>query len=218
MFRPICPSAFFRCSMSNLGVRTESRTEPFIWTTVLSDSKYSLLFWPVAGIEPATSRWFILTINQTQEQSTFLVQIKDSVWDSVLTLEFDMEHLKKAEGHRLVICHSRLFNAKSIFIHINSSISNNSVYISTQFSSIWLKDRTLSGATTPGQSGPGSDGNKGVLCIPQSSCITRASPSDCFVSLSGHSLGKSYPSAKMQSVYSAVPADWARTKFDTVVD
>ena len=39
--------------------------------------------------------------------------------------------------------------------------------ISTQFSSIWPIDRTLSGATTPGQSGPGSDGNEGVLCIPQ---------------------------------------------------
>ena len=41
---------------------------------------------------------------------------------------------------------------------------------------------TLSGSSTPGQSGPGSDGNKGVLCIPQSSSITDASPSDCFVS------------------------------------
>ena len=33
-------------------------------------------------------------------------------------------------------------------------------------------DRTLSGATTPGQSGPGSDGNDGVLHFPQSSSIT----------------------------------------------
>ena len=38
--------------------------------------------------------------------------------------------------------------------------------ISTQFSSIWSIDRTLSGGTTPGQSGPGSDGNEGVLSIP----------------------------------------------------
>ena len=37
-----------------------------------------------------------------------------------------------------------------------------------QFSSIWPIDRTLSGATTPSQSGPGSDGNEGVLHIPQS--------------------------------------------------
>ena len=37
----------------------------------------------------------------------------------------------------------------------------------------------LSGATTPGQSGPGSDGNEGVLRIPQSSSIAGTSPSDC---------------------------------------
>ena len=41
--------------------------------------------------------------------------------------------------------------------------------INTHFSSIWLLTRTLSGATTPGQSRPGSDGNEGVLSIPQSS-------------------------------------------------
>ena len=38
--------------------------------------------------------------------------------------------------------------------------------ISTQFSFIWHIDRTLSGAKTQGQSGPGSDGNEWVLCIP----------------------------------------------------
>ena len=30
---------------------------------------------------------------------------------------------------------------------------------------IWFIDRALSGATTPGESGPGSDGNEGVLRI-----------------------------------------------------
>ena len=39
------------------------------------------------------------------------------------------------------------------------------------------------------QSRPGSDGNKGVFCIPQSSSIAGASPSDCLVSYLGHSLG-----------------------------
>ena len=53
--------------------------------------------------------------------------------------------------------------------------------IITQFSSIWPIDRTLSGDTTPSQSGPGSDGNEGVLNIPQSSSITGDSPSDCLV-------------------------------------
>ena len=56
-------------------------------------------------------------------------------------------------------------------------------------SSIWPIDRTLSGATTPGQSGPGSNGNEEVFCIPQSSRITGASPSDCL----GHSFGGVLP-------------------------
>ena len=43
-------------------------------------------------------------------------------------------------------------------------------------------------ATTPDQSEPGSDGNKGVLHIPQSASITGASPSDCLESNTGHSL------------------------------
>ena len=67
----------------------------------------------------------------------------------------------------------------------------------------------LSGTTTPGQTGTGNDGNEGVLRIPQSSSITRASTSDCLVSNPGHSLRVSYSSAEMQSVYSAAPADWA---------
>ena len=39
-------------------------------------------------------------------------------------------------------------------------------------------DPLISGATTLGQGGPGSDGNKGVLRIPQSSNITEALSSD----------------------------------------
>ena len=45
-----------------------------------------------------------------------------------------------------------------------------------------------SGATTLKQSGPGSDDNEWVLHIPQSSCITGTSPSDCLVSYLGYSL------------------------------
>ena len=75
--------------------------------------------------------------------------------------------------------------------------------------SIWPIDRILSGAPTPGQSGPGSDGNEGVLCIPQSTSITVASQSDCSVSYPRYPFGEYYPSAEMQSVYSAAPADWA---------
>ena len=40
----------------------------------------------------------------------------------------------------------------------------------------------LSGATTPGKNRHKSDGNKGVLCIPQSSSIAGTSPADYLVS------------------------------------
>ena len=61
--------------------------------------------------------------------------------------------------------------------------------MSMQFSSIWPIDWTLSGATTPGQSGPVSNGNEGVLHIPQSSSSTGTSSSDCLVSYLRHSFG-----------------------------
>ena len=77
-----------------------------------------------------------------------------------------------------------------------------------QFSSFWPINRFLSDATTPGQNGPGSDGNEGVFCIPQTSSITGTSPSECLLSYSGHSLGESYPSAEKQLVYSTVSVDW----------
>ena len=68
----------------------------------------------------------------------------------------------------------------------------------------------LSGAPIPGQSGPGSNGNEGVLRIPQSSNITGTSPPNCLVSYLGHSLVGSYSSTEVQSVYSTAPGDWAR--------
>ena len=61
--------------------------------------------------------------------------------------------------------------------------------ISTQFSSISI-DRTLSGATTPDQSGPERNGSVEVLHIPQSSNITGSSSSDCLVLYPEHSLGR----------------------------
>ena len=81
-----------------------------------------------------------------------------------------------------------------------------------QFSSIWPIDRTLSGATTPRQGGPESDGNEEVLRISKSSSITEASPSDCLVSYPGHLLAgveDLAPSAEKQLVYSTAPANWA---------
>ena len=87
--------------------------------------------------------------------------------------------------------------------------------------------RTFSGVTTPDQSWPGSNGNEGVLQIPQSSSITEASPSDCIISRTlvrrilpltidavgvfsrrGHSLEESCPSVENLLVYSAASANW----------
>ena len=73
----------------------------------------------------------------------------------------------------------------------------------------------LSDATTPDHSRPGSDGNKEVLRIPQSSCLTRASPSDCLVLHPGLSLEKSYPPAEMQSVFSTALAEWASELYES---
>ena len=42
-----------------------------------------------------------------------------------------------------------------------------------QFSSIWPIDRTLLGTTTQDQSGPGSDDNKGILCIPKALALLK---------------------------------------------
>ena len=61
-------------------------------------------------------------------------------------------------------------------------------------------------ATTPGQSGPGSNGNEEVFRTPLNSSITRDSPSGYQDTRWEQ---RSYSSAEMQSVYSTAPADWA---------
>ena len=82
-------------------------------------------------------------------------------------------------------------------------------------SSIWPIDRTLSGATIPSQSGPGSNINEGVFYILQSS-KTRVLPSDGLMSSPGQSLQKFYPSAEMQLMYSTASTDCAEQKRDCV--
>ena len=86
----------------------------------------------------------------------------------------------------------------------------NSELSEPRFSFIWPIGITLSGATTLDLNGPGSDGNKGALGIPQSYSIPVALPSDCLVSYPGHSLGGSYTSVEVQSVYSTAQTDFAR--------
>ena len=74
-------------------------------------------------------------------------------------------------------------------------------------SSIWPIAKTLWGATILGQSRPGSNGNEGVLHIPQIS-KAGAMPSDGLMSYPEHLLtgGESYPTAEIQSVYSTASA------------
>ena len=73
--------------------------------------------------------------------------------------------------------------------------------------SIWPIDRTLSGSTNMGQSGPGSTGSKGVFYIPQSFKINETSLSDFEVLYPGNSFGESHLSAEMQLVYSTASVD-----------
>ena len=78
---------------------------------------------------------------------------------------------------------------------------------------IWPIDRTLSGATTPGESGPGSYGNEGVL----PSSRTGASQSDGLVSYPGHSLAGVLPLCidAVGVSYNPSTADWAVENFWT---
>ena len=96
------------------------------------------------------------------------------------------------------------FNISTIFcFHTvkckNSSIKTIQFSISTQFNSIRRIDKSLSDATTLRQSGPGSDGKKGVFCFSQSYSISGAPPSDCLVSYLGHSLRERLTSLQRSS-------------------
>ena len=75
-------------------------------------------------------------------------------------------------------------------------------YSSVEMQSVYLT--APANWATMGRSESVSNGNKGVLHIPQNSSITGASPSDYLVSYPGHSLGESYSSVEMQSMYLSV--------------
>ena len=73
--------------------------------------------------------------------------------------------------------------------------------------SIWLIDRTLLGATTPYQSGPGSFDNEGVLYIPNAPALLKPHHQMVSYHIQDSCCGKSYPSAEMHSVYSTAQGD-----------
>ena len=106
---------------------------------------------------------------------------------------------------------TKLNNSKYCYVSLTIQLNISLHAVKWSNSSICLFDRTLSGANTPGNSGPSSNGNKGVLHIHQSSSIIGASASDCLMSYAGHSLDAgegSYLSAEMLSVYSTALANW----------
>ena len=80
---------------------------------------------------------------------------------------------------------------------------------SIQFSSFWPLDRTISDATSSGLSWYGSHGNKGVQHISQNSSIPGDLTIRLFSVIFRACIGGGLPSAEMQPVYSATPADWA---------
>ena len=74
-------------------------------------------------------------------------------------------------------------------------------------------DRNVSGVTTTGQSGPGSDGSDGVLCIPQSSSITGTSPSDFFSVICRTLVGSVTPWREAVGVFYSHPhTNWTRVE------
>ena len=80
--------------------------------------------------------------------------------------------------------------------------------MSNLFAHSFFIDRTLSGAVTLGQSGPGSNDNEEVRHIPQISKAGASSSNGLFHTQDTR-WWVSYSSAEMQSVYSTAPADWA---------
>ena len=98
----------------------------------------------------------------------------------------------------------------SFFLHtfkwfqVLLSNSNNLVSVICLHTKFVLFDPLIGPYQVLGQSGHGSNGNEGQLCISQISL------SDGLMSYLGHSLGRgSYLSAEMPLVYSTAPANWA---------
>ena len=120
-----------------------------------------------------------------------MLSVSSRIWTRVtVSISYDDNHYTTGTS-QVLLCNS--YNLTSVIcFHIVCTI--------------WPRDGTVSGATTPVQSGPRSKGNEEVLCIPQSS-KARALPSDSLMSHPGNSLGRSYPSIYEQSAYYATSAD-----------
>ena len=75
-----------------------------------------------------------------------------------------------------------LYTVKWFQVLLHNSHNSTSVICLHTVRSIWPINRILSSATSSGQNGPWSNGDEGVLHIPQSSGITGALPSDSLMS------------------------------------
>ena len=112
---------------------------------------------------------------------------------------FNFSLVNKVKWYQVLLCVTNKSIKYQSFIY--TQLNGKTVYFKqVNLASVRL-DRTLSGATTPGQSGLENDSNKGVPRIPQSSSIIAASPSHCLVSYQDTRWGKSYPSTEVQLAY-----------------
>ena len=141
------------------------------------------------GKKNLTQFWKQLKAEKLQDLMNFLLKYEKYVLGLVL---WHIKHCRLLMSNSFLYILAVLFQTIQFIISTqfqckNSSISNKSISI----------DRILSGATTLGQSAPGSDGNEEVLRIPRSSRITETSRSNCLVSNLGYLLGESYPSAEI---------------------
>ena len=101
---------------------------------------------------------------------------------------------------------SRLDKVKWFQVLLYNSHNLTSVICLHTICSIWPIERTLSSATTLGQSGPRTNGNEGLLWIPQIS-MAGTSLSDGLMSYPGNLLGgRSYSFAEMQMYFT--PPSW----------
>ena len=115
---------------------------------------------------------------------------------------------------KLIICLYTVYCFRVLLFNANNWIKHQSNDQTGQFSISHL----FALSSNVKQSGPGSDGYKRVLHIPQCFGIIIASPLNCLISYPGHLFGwRSYPSAEIQSVYSIAPAAWAVFLFDISV-
>ena len=120
-------------------------------------------------------RGTVSVFNSPSRQSGLIICLHTMKWLQVLLF-----NTNNSIWHQSFIS-TWLKDQTVLFLTIQFCISHLFAH-SLNVKQFFLTHKTLSGATTPGPSGPRSNGNKGVICIPQSSSITEASASDCLVS------------------------------------